>query len=55
MIFFSFLGQCLAGAGGGGFMYIITKKPNAVKEISDKLGQLGVSLNSCFSSDSPSF
>jgi len=34
-------GQCLAGAGGGGFMYVITKKPNAVKEISDKLAELG--------------
>ena len=40
---FLFLGQCLAGAGGGGFMYVITKNPNAVKEISDKLAELGVS------------
>eukprot|EP00794_Sanderia_malayensis_P016014 gene16014-17631_t len=33
-------GQCLAGAGGGGFMYVITKRENAVQEIRDKLSEI---------------
>eukprot|EP00795_Rhopilema_esculentum_P010877 gene10877-19700_t len=34
-------GQCLAGAGGGGFLYVITKNANAAKELSSKLAELG--------------
>ena len=34
------LGQALAGAGGGGFMYVLTKEPNfadGVREIISKI------------------
>lgn len=30
-------GQCLAGAGGGGFMYVITKQENAVEQVKEIL------------------
>ncbi|XP_038068725.1 L-fucose kinase-like [Patiria miniata] len=31
-------GQCLAGAGGGGFMYVLTKEPNAIGQVREILG-----------------
>ncbi|XP_071785812.1 L-fucose kinase-like [Asterias amurensis] len=33
-------GQCLAGAGGGGFMYVMTKEPNAIGQVREILGSL---------------
>jgi len=30
-------GQCLAGAGGGGFMYLITKEENSIEKIREEL------------------
>uniref|UniRef100_A0ABM0MGI0 L-fucose kinase-like n=1 Tax=Saccoglossus kowalevskii TaxID=10224 RepID=A0ABM0MGI0_SACKO len=36
----SVYGQALAGAGGGGFMYVLTKKPNAIDDIKQVLTTL---------------
>ncbi|XP_022083958.1 L-fucose kinase-like [Acanthaster planci] len=33
-------GQCLAGAGGGGFMYVLTKEPNAIDKVTEILSSL---------------
>ena len=35
-------GQALAGAGGGGFMYLLTKEPNALENIKAALAQVEV-------------
>ena len=35
-------GQALAGAGGGGFMYLLTKEPNAIENIKTVLAQVEV-------------
>ena len=36
-------GQCLCGAGGGGFLALISKQPNAVKIIENELSTVAVS------------
>lgn len=37
-------GQALAGAGGGGFMYILTKEPGAVERVKQILSTVEVSF-----------
>lgn len=34
---------CMAGAGGGGFLYILTKQPNQRQLVQDTLAKLNVS------------
>jgi len=36
------LGMSLAGAGGGGFMYLLTKSPNSINLIRSKLSGVQV-------------
>lgn len=40
----SFTGQCLAGAGGGGFMYVITKDEFAMDKIKAEIDKVEVRI-----------
>lgn len=43
-VYFS-TGQCLAGAGGGGFMYLITKEENSIEKIREELHKVKVNIS----------
>lgn len=40
-------GVCLAGAGGGGFMYVLTKQPNSLQLIKEQLSDIEVCMHGC--------
>ena len=35
-------GLCLAGAGGGGYMYVLMKEPHAIEKVKDILSTIQV-------------
>ena len=45
-----FSGQAMAGAGGGGFIFVLTKEPNMVDEVKAVIKSMKVEVLFSFSS-----